>query len=202
MLYEKPLKFLKKILLTDLEEVKNLLGDLSTQERNLLDDLYQNQWECSSNNEKVILANKINEQAYKYLACVLIVFENDELVVEDDYRDELAYIYENHIEIMQKKESVDEKSYFKITDLSEPMKTFIENLSIEQEKIICIIIQNDLKQEKIEKIAEENMTMPEIMLDEINELATQYLDDILIDLFGNEINILEQYKEELRKAMK
>lgn len=44
--------------------------------------------------------------------------------------------------------------------------------------------------------------MPEIMLDEINELATQYLDDILIDLFGNEINILEQYKEELRKAMK
>lgn len=191
-----------KELLTDLEEVKNLLGDLSTQERNLLDDLYQNQWECSSNNEKVILANKINEQAYKYLACALIVFENDELVVEDDYRDELAYIYENHIEIMQKKESVDEKTYFKITDLSEPMKTFIENLSIEQEKIICIIIQNDLKQEKIEKIAEENLTMPEIMLDEINELATQYLDDILIDLFGNEINILEQYKEELRKAMK
>lgn len=175
---------------------------MSTQERNLLDDLYQNQWECSSNNEKVILANKINEQAYKYLACALIVFENDELVVEDDYRDELAYIYENHIEIMQKKESVDEKTYFKITDLSEPMKTFIENLSIEQEKIICIIIQNDLKQEKIEKIAEENLTMPEIMLDEINELATQYLDDILIDLFGNEINILEQYKEELRKAMK
>ena len=44
--------------------------------------------------------------------------------------------------------------------------------------------------------------MPEILVDEINDIATQYIGDILIDTFGDEMCVLEQYADELKKAMK
>jgi hypothetical protein len=46
------------------------------------------------------------------------------------------------------------------------------------------------------------MTMPELLLDELNDTAAQYLDDILVDTFGEAPHVLEQYEEELEKAWK
>ena len=44
--------------------------------------------------------------------------------------------------------------------------------------------------------------MPEILIDEINDIATQYIGDILIDTFDAEMSVLEQYVNELKEAMK
>ena len=44
--------------------------------------------------------------------------------------------------------------------------------------------------------------MPEILIDEINDVATQFLDDILLDALGDAPCILEQYEPELKKALK
>jgi hypothetical protein len=46
------------------------------------------------------------------------------------------------------------------------------------------------------------MTMPEMMLDEINDIALQFLDDVLIDTFGDYPQICEQYAAELKQALK
>ena len=45
------------------------------------------------------------------------------------------------------------------------------------------------------------MTMPEILIDEINDIASQEIDDILIDTFNDTMCILEQYEQELKDAV-
>ena len=42
----------------------------------------------------------------------------------------------------------------------------------------------------------------EILIDEINDIATQYIGDILIDTFDAEMSVLEQYVNELKEAIK
>ena len=44
--------------------------------------------------------------------------------------------------------------------------------------------------------------MPEMLIDEINDISSQIISDILIDTFGDEISVLEQYENELKDAMK
>lgn len=56
--------------------------------------------------------------------------------------------------------------------------------------------------QRIEEIANAEMSMPEILIDEINDIATQYIGDILIDTFDAEMSVLEQYVNELKEAMK
>lgn len=56
--------------------------------------------------------------------------------------------------------------------------------------------------QRIEEIANAEMSMPEILIDEINDIATQYIGDILIDTFDAEMSVLEQYVIELKEAMK
>ena len=145
---------------------------------------------------------EINAQAIRYLACELLVIEGDLWTIEEDYRDELEYIYKNHKEVFEDKSEDNEKNkFFNLNELSKNMQNFMENISSEHAEIICIILNGNNVQEKINVIAEEMMTMPEIIVDEINDLALQYLDDIIIDGFGNDICILEQYEKELKKAM-
>ena len=50
-------------------------------------------------------------------------------------------------------------------------------------------------------VADEAMTMPEILIDEINDIASQEIDDILIDTFNDTMCILEQYEQELKDAV-
>ena len=86
--------------------------------------------------------------------------------------------------------------------LSEEMKEFFDSLSPYQEEIICIILSRTDVKNRIDKIADAQMSMPEILVDEINDIASQYIGDILIDTFGDEMCILEQYEDELKKAVK
>lgn len=85
----------EKPLLTDVEEVTAIYVALSSAARELLNRLEKSGWEIKklSEDEKNIL--EINRFAERYLECMLIVSENDNILVEDDYRDELEYIYEN-----------------------------------------------------------------------------------------------------------
>lgn len=196
----------KKELLIDLEEFKAFLETLSSEAKLLLDTLLESNWECVSDSEKTNLVNEINRQANKYLACTLIIQTHELLIVEEDYRDELKDIYINQIEVeevdTQEEVLIEQETHFIIERLSNEMQQLITSLTSVQVEILYIILGKESLQTKIEEVAEEAMTMPEIVIDEINEMSMQYLDDILIDTFGNEPCILEQYEEELKQAMK
>ena len=42
----------------------------------------------------------------------------------------------------------------------------------------------------------------QILIDEINDVSSQIIGDILIDTFGDEVFVLEQYENALKDAMK
>lgn len=85
--------------------------------------------------------------------------------------------------------------------LSEELKRFFEALTDIQRQALQAILLSDHPQEKLTELAQEAMSMPEILIDEINDVATQVLDDILIDTFDDTPTVLEQYADELKCAV-
>lgn len=190
--------------LTDLQEVMALLVELTPEAKSLLDMLFSSKWECVFSSEMSNAIDEINKQANKYLACALLVREHERLIVEDDYRDELDQIYAGQTEVTEPKKTLpaQEVQSFDLSVLSAEMQKFIDALSpVQEETLHTILTQRDALS-ALSQIAEEAMTMPEILIDEINDVATQFLDDILIDALGDEPCVLDQYEPELRKAIK
>lgn len=85
--------------------------------------------------------------------------------------------------------------------LSENLKELIDALTDTQQEVLRVILTMDEPQNQLEEIAEEQMSMPEILLDEINDVATDILDDILIDTFDDNPCVLEEYVSELKDAL-
>lgn len=193
-----------KELLMDLEEVKALLETLSADAKGLIDELAKNNWEGVNASNKAKLIDEINVQAAKYLACALLVSEQDLIVVEDDYRDELDYIYTNQPELDKSQGQMCESAngFFTVEKLSNGLRYAIENLSLTQIEILYAVLTKESVREKLEKAAEETLSMPEIIIDEINDIAMQYLDDVLIDTLDDEPCVFEQYEEELKQVIR
>ena len=193
-----------KELLTDLDAVKEIFVSMPPYCRMLIDEMRSKSWEMEYNSSVQASIEKINELSGMQLACSIVVVEGNTLILEDDYRDEFNYIYEHlsEIEIPESSEEKDTISKFDLTALSDEMKQLLETLTPTQEEILHIILSQENMSQRIEEIANAEMSMPEILIDEINDIATQYIGDILIDTFDAEMSVLEQYVNELKEAMK
>lgn len=197
-------------LLTDLDEVTVLFTKLSVNAKKYLKSMYEGEWECSVSLAFKTLAEEINRISNQVIARSLIVVEKDHFIVEDDYRDELEYIFQNNPDLMEAVSDCDvEKTpetqslskYFDISHLSEKAEQIVSMLTDIQQEALWIILTKENPQEQLEIIANEAFTMPEILIDEINEISTQLLDDILIDAFGDVPCVLEQYEPEFKDAI-
>ncbi|MBQ6998551.1 MAG: TerB N-terminal domain-containing protein [Clostridia bacterium] len=193
-----------KELLTDLNNVKEIFTSMPAYCRTLIDSMHSNSWEITYDSSVQASIEKINELSGIKLACAILVVEGKSLILEDDYRDEFDYIYEHlsEIEIPEAEPSIDESSKFVLDGLSDEIRQLLKTLSSTQKEILYIILSQENISGRIEQIANAEMSMPEILVDEINDIATQYIGDILIDTFGDEMCVLEQYVDELKKAIK
>lgn len=197
----------QKELLTELPEISAMFTKLSKPAQKFLLSLKATGWESSVNTEASTFIEEINSAAAHFIARALIVTEAGRYIVEDDYRDELDYIYENTPEsepaAEQESEAETEIRNAKLDEigLPEDLKEFLEALTDIQRQALQAILFSDDPQEKLAKLAEEAMSMPEILIDEINDVATQFLDDILIDTFDDTPTVLEQYADELKRAV-
>ena len=194
----------QKELLTDIDVVKTIFGLTPQYCRSLINELHSNSWEINYDSSIQPSVDKINEISLKYLACAILVVEENHLLLEDDYRDEFEFIY-NHLDEYECgneiKES-DNSSMFTVDNLSDELKKLIETLSPIQQTIICVILNRVNISSQLEEIANAELSMPEILIDEINDISSQIIGDILIDTFSDEICVLEQYENELKDAMK
>jgi chaperonin cofactor prefoldin len=163
-----------------------------------------NSWEINYDSSVQPSVDKINEISSKYLACAILVVEENYLLLEDDYRDEFEFIY-NHLDEFECGDEIketDNSSMFTVDNLSDELKQLIETLSPIQQTIICVILNRLNISLQLEEIANAELSMPEILIDEINDISSQIIGDILIDTFSDEICVLEQYENELKDAMK
>lgn len=197
-------------MLTDLNEVTGLINVLSGTATSFLYSLFTEKWSGTVDTNNKGYVEEINRCATQCLARELIVIENGFYIVEDDYRDELEHIFTTNPDIVKKSPETNQevavdqsstKAFFNTTTLSEGLQNVIGALTDLQQEVLWAIVALNDPQDHINSLADEAMTMPEILIDEINDIASQEIDDILIDTFNDTTCILEQYEQELKDAV-
>ena len=197
-------------LLTDLNEVTALVNALSSGAKEFLYAFFIGKWSAVVEPNSKAYVEEINRAAIQCLARELVVIENKLYIVEDDYRDELEHIFTTNPDIIKKSPETSQEfesttsttnDLFDITNLSEGLQNVIAALTDIQIQVLWAIVALADPQDHINALADEAMTMPEILIDEINDIASQEIDDILIDTFNDTTCILEQYTQELKDAV-
>lgn len=188
----------KKALLTDVQEVTAIYIAISPSARNLLDRLEKSSWECSATKEDETLIAEINRLAERYLGRALLVTEDSRIIAEDDYQDELEYIYQNQPAISSEGSG---SKLFDSSKLTSEMKEFVDALLPAQQKALYVLITSEKTQDDLETIAEEAHTMPQLLLDDINALAVQLIGDIIVDAADQKPKVLDEYIDLLKQSI-
>ena len=173
--------------------------ELSIQIKNFLKKEYEPKEKTENSHPKKVEV-KLDFESIKNLR-VQSNAVRDALEVEDE--DRQKELLESEIVMEQKAVIATELHDTKLdgNSLSEELKQFVGLLTDTQKQVLQAILLSDDSQKIITQLAEEVMSMPEILIDEINEVATQFLDDILIDVLDDTPTILEQYAEELKRLV-
>ncbi len=188
----------KKELLTDVQEVTAIYTTISPSARSLLDRLEKSSWECSTSQGDEPLIAEINRLAERYLGCALLVAEASKIIAEDDYRDELEYIYQNQPATSSEENG---SKLFDSSVLTPEMKDFVDALLPVQQKALYVLIKSEKPQSDLEIIAEEANTMPQLLLDDINVLAVQLIGEIIVDAADQKPQILDEYIDLLKQSV-
>lgn len=195
LLVEDAAEIVQKELLTDVPEVTSIFIALSVSARNLLDQLQAHSWQCKKADAPESDIASINRLAEHYLGCPLLAIEDENITVEDDYRDELDFIYQNPPAV-NVADTVQED--FNLDALNENLREFVLQLVPEHRKTLYCVLAQENVQEHLEQIADRAFTMPQILIDGINEVSMQTLGDILI---SPELTVTEEYADELKNSM-
>ncbi|WP_242834002.1 TerB N-terminal domain-containing protein [Desulfitobacterium hafniense] len=190
-------------LLTDLEPVHQLLKELDNRQLELLKVLAENLWELGDQKLSGLfpdllidsVVDDINEVSLQYLGDLLIAVEESQKIVTDDFRDELEYLLPR----LGKAKSLESEPPCQALDLPEEWETFRTNISIFQHQALAAFSQEADLIARINKIAEECLMMPEMLIDSINEVALENIGDIIIDVESFPPAINEEYQEWIKK---
>ena len=188
---------IEKELLTDIKEVTLIYLTLSSNARALLDRLNKSNWEDVEESGDMQRIAEINRLSEHNLGSPLLVRENNTIIVEEDYQDELTFIYDNP---PQKEKLSMSNSIFDLSILTGEFLEFIQSLTLESQKALHVIVLGYDVEKKLAIIAEDESSMPQILLDDINEVAMRFLGNIVIDTIGEQPCIVDEYLDILKQS--
>ncbi len=181
----------------DLEDGVSLLNRLKPQleekSHHLLTEIQHLEKQQTELNESL---NAIAEQ--KNTTQIHLSLLHQELLEQQTERDKIKQELTELIK--QQKHLSSEKPVDKIP---EEWQSFISHISQSELQVIEAIIQQSDPSATIKKIAEDNITMPELLIDSINECALDTIGDLLIEPGSDSIplGIMEEYLTQLNKIL-
>lgn len=119
----------------------------------------------------------------------------EDQIIHDKIKQELS-------KLSEQKEQLASGKYF--DKIPEEWNSFVTHLKEPELQVLTAIIQQSDPIATIKKIAEDNITMPELLIDAINECALDTIGDLIIEP-GTEsipLAIMEEYLTQLNKVMK
>lgn len=178
-------------LLTDLPEVAEVMGKAGQTVARILGFLRDNNWETSSGSIPTDLfegsflnteLDAINEQAVQVLGDALIFEENGQVVVAEDYRDEIEFIL-NHPDYVESRvlASKADPSSETYDDLTEDWATFAQQMQPHHWEALAALIGGIEVNVRLNAIARSAYITPHQIIDEINEFAMDSIGDIVVD---------------------
>jgi len=179
-------------------EISAMYSALSPDARSFIDNLLRSNGEIELQSNNDIMMDEINRKSKHYIGSTFLVKEKNLVLVEDDYREELSVFYES---ISQSSEIRPVSEFFNISVLPPELKAFIEQLYPEQQKALHTLLTSKNPNSELMLIAERSMTMPETLLDEINETAMQILGDLIVDSMNQEPCIMDEYAMQLTQSI-
>jgi len=175
---------------TDAHEMMLAYDALSSKILHLLDRLEDSNWKSEQTSEDETLIAEIKNLANRSLGCdVLEKGEKKSTAKKNSRKKQPKYPEKNDI-----------PSLFNLSALPSELKDFIEHITPEQQKALHALLTSTHPERDLEQIADEAMTMPQILLDEINEIAMQILGDLLIES-DQEPHILDDYLPHLKQSI-
>lgn len=205
--FEKP-KGTPEHMLTDLEPVHLMLGVLDRLQLQLVKVFAEHLWEVEEKELAGLfpdifidpVVDSINDVSLKFIGDILIASENDKKVVIDDFRDELEYLLPRMKEPELNKpaeENMDTAG--KILGLPEEWVRFMGNITVCQLQTLEALVNQEDLVSRINRLAEDNFMMPEMLIDSINEAALEHIGDMIIGLESFLPVINEEYLEMVKK---
>lgn len=206
------------ILLTDVAEIQTILAQISDKAKEYVIDLQLHDWTLKYDPSQQSVIDEINRISGTYIARDLVIVNGDSSVeIEYDYRDELEYIYQNNLgtgidtDLNPSGETVPELNIANSSDtddagfdtelLSDELVDFISALTLTQKKVLIALLTEDSPYNIINEIANQTLSMPQQLLDEINNSASEYLGELLLEFDEDTIEVIEPYKTELKKSL-
>lgn len=189
-----------KRLLTDLAEISALLKCCDDEKNHILKLLYENNWgygiaELSNilgNSMADMIVDEINALGIKHVGTIIIATEQNQYILEDDFRDEFEHIYSQPELFEKEPENHSEQ---------DPLVPFLSGLNDFQLEILRLLLTKQAGAESLEQMALMNGTMPEIIFDEINELFQIQTGDLIIDALSDPPEIAEEYQPVLQEKL-
>lgn len=171
-------------LLTDLDPVYEVLKRLDSEEMSLLTVLMARNWETDEQSLRENLPgillevsiDHINELASKFLGDLLVHGEGGRKVVAEDFRDELDYLLTHCRDQLGPRGEESSQA----GGLAPEWEDLRSRLTTYQLDALKAILEQADPTEEIARIADSNTTMPELLLDSINEAAVDAIGDVII----------------------
>lgn len=207
----------EKVLLTDIAGMQLVLANISDQSRNLIYSLRSKGWEDRYDPSMKLLVDEVNRLALKYLSQDILIIDGDSNVtVEEDFWDEIDYIWQsNHADTATLPDEIDhvntgndsddqevaKGTLFNYSGLPEELTDCLKSFTSTQEAALAAVLKEDNPYEAITTLADEAMTMPEVIIDEINEVSYSYLNEMLIEQDEENLSVIDPYQDMLKKSL-
>jgi hypothetical protein len=174
----------------DTQEIIAKYDSLCSKVLILLNRLEHSSWKSERTSEDEVLIEEINNLAKHPLGCnVLEKVEKNSTEKSDPSGSPKR----------PKKKQL--SKLFNVSTLQGELKVFIEQITFDQQKILHTLLTSEHPERDLERIAEELMTLPHILLDEINETALQILGDLLVESIDQEPRVLAEYIPLLKESI-
>ncbi|MFN6518002.1 MAG: tellurite resistance TerB C-terminal domain-containing protein [Nostoc sp. CreGUA01] len=179
---------------TERENIQALLNSSQTQIATQKEELQQLEGQVSLlQEERDLLQNQVWEllqQADNF---------NPEPLADNSTEDDIELF--PFTEIIESSEKIDSSEVDISENIPEEWTNFLENLPGYELQVLKVIVEEDNTKAAIKKIAEANITMPNLLIDSINERANDTIGELIIDS-GSEIpEVYQEHKNHVKKMI-
>ncbi|WP_414572921.1 tellurite resistance TerB C-terminal domain-containing protein [Nostoc sp. CCY 9925] len=180
--------------ITERENIQAFLNTSQTQIATHKEELQQLQGQVSLlQEERDLLQNQVWEllqQAETF---------NPELLVDDSKEDEIELF--PFTEIIESSVTRDSPEVNTSEDIPEEWANFLESLPGYELQVLKAIVEEDNTKATIKKIAEANITMPNLLIDSINERANDTIGELIIDSDSEIPEVYQEHKTHVKKMI-
>ncbi len=178
------------------ENIKNDLNSLDSQNIAQKNELQQMQEQVALlQDERDLLQNQVWELLQQAENLNQELLPN--LIHEENEENLEAFPFAEFIESLKVTKSQD--SIYQ--DLPPEWTNFLKHLPVHEIQVLKAIVEQDNSQAVIKQIAEENITMPNLLIDSINELANNTIGELIIETKTDTLEVYQEHITHVKKIL-